>query len=128
MYNYRGLSRYNGREGSLVEWQRAQQLDYRDIANDARTSEVEGALDSLMDDGYFETVGMAPDGDLLIRLTDRAWGYDPEEESDQQPQFQGGANRPRNRPRRRNGRGGQRDDGRGLGSGDPAPEPVEVGD
>jgi hypothetical protein len=122
MYNYRGLSRYNGREGSLVEWQRAQQLDYRDIAGDARTEEVEGALESLMDDGYFETVGMAPDGDLLLRLTDRAWGYDSDDESDQQPQFQqgGGQGRGRNRPRRRSGRGG------GQRDGEQAPEPVEA--
>ncbi|GIW10573.1 MAG: hypothetical protein K6U89_13210 [Chloroflexi bacterium] len=64
-YTYRG-SRFTGRD-----WR--ENGDWRPLPDDPRVAAAESAISWLMDRGILETVGLAPDGELLLRLSERAW-------------------------------------------------------
>lgn len=92
-YGYRN-PRFGGRDSGR-DWREA---DWRSLADDPRVPAAENAIGWLLDRGILETVGLAPDGELLLRLSDRSGA---ESERPSQAETIQSAPAPRSRPRQR---------------------------
>ncbi len=99
-YGYR-----SGRSNRDYNDWHSQPTDWRQWSDDPRAAAAESAISWLIDRGIMETVGLAPDGDLLLRLTEKAWDQEQtrgEERTEMQAPANGReSNRPRGRTRRR---------------------------
>ena len=66
-YGYRN-QRFGPRDNPR-EWRES---DWRALNDDPRVPAAENAVGWLLDRGILETVGLAPDGELLMRLSEQA--------------------------------------------------------
>src|SRR4051812_15134079 len=104
------MTRYGGREGT-ADWRNQdgnRSGDPRQYQDSPRAAVAETAITWLLDNGIFETVGLAPDGDLLLRLTEKGWEVENLAGDDfSEPSYAPPPPSRRARPRRRSTGGGQ---------------------
>jgi hypothetical protein len=96
-YGYRN-PRFGGRDSGR-DWR---DTEWRSLADDPRVPAAENAIGWLLDRGILETVGLAPDGELLLRLSDRS-SADAERPSQAETPPSSPPARSRPRQRRRSG-------------------------
>ncbi|MFN8532470.1 MAG: hypothetical protein U0556_02865 [Dehalococcoidia bacterium] len=104
--------RFGGRDGGRDSGREWRDTEWRGWADDPRVSSAENAIGWLLDRGILETVGLAPDGELLMRLSERVW-TEPEHPAEPPESSPAAPPRSRSRPRRRasNGQKEQPQDG-----------------